>query len=273
MGNPVPYVTVAEVKRSPIFLQLKKLVPGSSDAERDAELAAIVLRISAMINREVNQNLAATVDHEVGRVTVSEWGELRIHTRSDPIVEIRSLAVGPHPSQLTPITDLSDAVMDPWRITIPAPRSFFGTGPRRGARLWAEWTYVNGYPVTTLSAPVEAGDTSVSVVDATGIVPGRTILTIEDGSWIEAVTPAAVDGNVLTVAPLMFAHQAGTGIHGLPGDVKEATLLLLSRLHDTWSLSMGAITHDGTGAKVPGAKVARPMCDASVMLAPYRRWW
>jgi hypothetical protein len=280
MGTTVPYITVAELKRSPIYTQLQKLVPGQSDADRDAELGAIIRRVSAMINGEVNQNLAASVDDEIGRLTVSNDGELRIHTRSNPIIEVQSISLGPDVYNLTPVTDLTHLVLDPWRITIPRGSNQLVSGNlpmtgvgRPGQRLWAQFTYVNGYPVTTLAAPTAVGDTSITVADATGIVAGTTLLTIKDGRLLEQVVPTAVNGNTLTVPALVNAHAAGVGVTALPDDIEEATLLLISRLHDTWSLSMGAITHDGTGAKVPGAKVARAMCDAAVMLSPYRRMW
>jgi hypothetical protein len=132
---------------------------------------------------------------------------------------------------------------------------------------------VNGYPVTTLAAPVAVGATSVTVTDGTGILAGTSVLTITDGQSEEVVVSTAVAGNVLTVPPLQFAHAAGVGVSELPATIEEATLLLISRLHDTWSLSMGAITTDGSGAHIPGATVKRAMCDAAVMLAPYRRMW
>lgn len=270
MGRTVPYITVAELKRSPISTQLQSLVPGSSPADRDAELGRIIQRVSAMINGECHQNLAATVDTEVGRVVVSDEGDLRLHCRSNPIIDVRSVSVGQDLKSLTPITDLSFVSLEPWRITIPGSGMGFG---RPGQRLWAQWEYVNGYPVTTLTAPVSAGATSMTVADTTGIVPGRTILTVEDGIYLETITPTAVSGNTLTVAPLLSSHQVGVGVTALPDDVEEATLLLISRLHDTWSLSMGAISHDGSGAQIPGAKVTRAMCDASVMLSSYRRRW
>lgn len=277
MGTPIPYITVAELKRSPIYTQLQKLVPGSSDADRDAELARIIVRASAMINGEVNQNLAATVDSEVGQVTVSDFGHLRIHTRSNPIIQVFSVSIGTNPANLTPLSDLSGIILDPWRITIPSyttntmlnlPSATF----RPGARLWAHWTYCNGYPVTTLASQVSAGATSITVKDATGILANQTLLTIEDGKYVEWVVPTAVSGETLTVPALAYAHSAGVGVTALPDDIKEATLLLVSRLHDTWSLTMGAITTDGTGAK-NGTPKPKIMCDCAHILAPYRRWW
>jgi hypothetical protein len=266
MGRTVPYITVAQLDRSPISNQLKKLVPRSSDNDRDAEMARIILRLSSMINDEVGQNLAATVDTEAGKVRVDSDGHLNIYTRSNPIIEVRSLEVGWSPTQMTAVTDLSGLILDPWRITVPN----YG---RPGARLWARFVYVNGYPVTTLATAVAVGATSVTVTDATGILPGVSVLTINDGQSEEVVVPTAVVGNVLTVPALEFAHAAGVGVSELPATIEEATLLLLSRLHDTWSLSMGAITTDGSGAKIPGATVKRAMCDAAVMLNPYRRMW
>lgn len=270
MGVTVPYITIEELKRSPIFTQLRKLVPNSSDADRDAELGRIITRVSSMINSEVSQNLAATVDREVGEMVVTACGDLRIHCRSNPIIEVLSISTGVDPYSLAPIADLSQVILDPWRITVPrgGKQSWW---PHQ--RLWVEWVYVNGYPVTTMTSAVSAGATSVTVKDATGIMANQTTLTVEDGKWLELITPTAVTGNVLTVPPLAFPHVAGTGVTTLPDDVKEATLILISRIHDNWALAMGAITHDGTGAKMPGAKVTRPMCAASEILKPYRRMW
>lgn len=282
MGSTTPYVTLAELKRSPVYTQLQKLVPRSSDADRDAELNAIIRRASAMINGEVNQNLAATIDYEVGRVRVDDWGNLRIHTRSNPIINVDSVSIGTNPTNMTPIADLSNIILEPWRITIPqgyaSGQSWYWSGNlplgryNPGAPLWAQWTYTNGFPVTTLSAPANAGDTAVTVVNPVGIVPNVAVLTIEDGRYVEEVVPTAVHGNTLTVPPLEFAHQAGVGITGLPDDIAECVLLLCSRLHDTWSLTMGAVSVDGSGAHNNSPR-PRIMCDAASILQPYRRWW
>lgn len=282
MGNPVSYITLAELKRNPIYNQLEQLVVDSSPADRDAELTRIIARVSALINGFCNQNLAATVDNEITQIRASDDGSLRINTRSNPIVEVLSVSVGPNVYSLTEVPDLSHVILDPWRITIPSASpsgSWYWSGnlplggvARPGQRLWAEFTYVNGFPITTIAAGVSPGDTSITVVDATGVIAGRTLLTIEDGIYLEQVVPTAVNGNVLTVPAVAFAHQAGVGIHSFPGDIKEAVLVLMSRLHDTWSLSMGAITRDGSGAK---NSTAHPviMCQAGWMLNPYVRAW
>src|SRR5882757_3197885 len=273
-----PYLTVAELKRSPIYTQLQKLVPGGSQADNDAELGRIIMRVSAMINGESRQNLAATVDIEADWATFSDHGDLRIHTRGNPIIQVVSVLIGPEPYNLTAISDLTHVELDPWQITIPA-FAVSNVGPwgyRSRRRVWAQWTYVTGYPVTTLASAVAAGATSLTVADATGVVAGQTVLTIEDGKWLEMVVPTVVAGNTLTVAPLAFAHQAGVGVSALPGDITEAALLLISRLHDSWSLSMGAVTHDGSGAREPkggAGSGARALCDAGVILAPYKRVW
>lgn len=275
-----PYLTLAELKRSPIYTQLRKLVPGGSDADNDAELTQIIQRVSALINGECNQVLSATTDTEAGWSRMTDYGELRIHTRNSPIIEVVSVSVGPNPYSMTTVTDLTYALTDPWRITIP-PQAMFGIGGfwgTRGRRLWTQVTYTSGYPVTVFSMPALAGDTTMHVSDATGMIAGETQLTIEDGKFLEIVVPSAISGNALTVAPLAYAHQAGVGVNALPHDIVEAALILISRLHNTWSLSMGAVTHDGTGArsnsKAPGtATGARFLCDPGVILGPYKRWW
>jgi hypothetical protein len=268
-----PLLTVAELKRSPIYTQLQKLIPGGAQADNDAELNRIIMRVSALINGECNQNMAATTNSEIGRVVVSDWGELRLHTRANPIVEVLSVAWGTDPNSLTQLTNLTSLVLDPWRITVPPSA---GVSFRPGAHLWAQWSYVSGYPVTTVAEALAAGDESLTVVDSTGIIAGQTDLMIQDGRWFESVTPTAVTGNVLTVPPLMYAHQVGVGVNALPDDIQEAALILISRLHNTWSLAMGAITHDGTGArknpKAPGIGT-RFLCDPGVILDPYVRKW
>lgn len=280
MGNPVSYLTLAELKRSPIYNQLQQLVTHSSPSDRDAELGRIIARVSAMMNGEVNQNLAATTDTEVGEIVVSNRGALRVFTRSTPIIEVVSLSVGSSVYNLTPVIDFSHVVLEPWCFTVPPvggvqlltglPQSSFG---RPGQRLEGEWTYVNGFPVTTIATAATAGDTSLTVVDSTGIMPNKTLLTIEDGITLETVVPTAVAGNVLTIPALAFSHQVGVGIHALPGDIKEAALGLISRLHDTWSLSMGAITRDGSGATPSEMHAGNGMCNPGKMLSPYKRWW
>lgn len=276
-GRPTPYITVQELKQSPVYTQLRALVPGQSDADRDAQLGRIIMRASSLINGEVSQNLAATVDVEVGEVTVTALGELRIHTRCNPIVEVLSLSVGRDYGSLYPVTDLTHLVIEPWRFSLPG--GIFGVANnvpsvalRPGRKLFAQWSYINGYPTTTLAASTAVGATSVTVVDATGVKAGRTLLTIEDGKWIEQVTPSAVTGNVLTVPPLSWPHQAGTGVTQLPDAIKEATFLLISRLHDTWSLTMNSVSTDGNGARRDVA-TPRIMCDAGHILSPYRRMW
>lgn len=273
-GRPTPYITVQELKQSPIYTQLKALVPGQSDADRDAQLSRIIMRASSMINGEVSQNLAATLDVEVGEVMITPHGDLRIHTRCNPIVEVLSLSIGSDAGNLLPVTDLSRLVIEPWRFTLPGGRSGVGNLPavslRPGRRLWAEWTYINGYPATILTAPTVIGDTSITVKDATGIKANQTLLTIEDGKWLEQVVPSAVFGNTLIVDELLYPHQTGTGVTELPDAIKEATLLLISRLHDTWSLTMNSVSMDGNGARKDVPK-PRIMCDAGQILSPYRR--
>lgn len=276
-GYPTPYITVRELKQSPVYSELKQLVPGQSESERDAQLDRIIMRASSMINAEVFQNLAATVDTEAGEVVVTPQGDLQIHTLNSHIIEVLSISIGQRAGNLTPVQDLSRVLIETWAFLLPGGLSDVrnnlpGVYSRPGVKMWAQWTYINGYPTTVLTAPTLVGDTSMIVKDPTGIKAGKTMLTIEDGSWLEQVVPSAVTGNILTVPPLQYPHVAGIGATELPDAIKEAVLLLISRLHDTWSLTMNAVSTDGNGAR---RRMAMPavMCDAGYMLRPYRRMW
>lgn len=279
LGRAVPYLTIQELKQSPIYNQLQKMVPGSSDASRDAELGRMIARASSLINGWVRQNLAATIDTEIARIRVSSTGDLRIHTRSNPIIDVVSISVGADPMNLIPVNlNTVAVVVDPWRITIPQAvgnpaLNLPSVSMCPGSEVWVQWVYSNGFPVTTLASSTAVGATSMVVNDPTGIVANTTQLTIEDGKNLEQVIPTSVSGSTLTVAPLEYAHMPGTGVTELPDGVKEAALVLLSRIHDNWSLSMNAISMDGSGARHPGAGPARALCDPAVMLEPYRRVW
>lgn len=269
MGTAVPYITLAELKRSPVYNQLKHPTPNASPAERDAFLQWVIADVSSMMNDAANQNLAATVDNETDEVVVDHRGNVNVHCRSNPIIEVLSVAFGRDVYNLQAVTDLTHLKLNPWSFTVPRGA---GLSWCRGTRLEAEWTYVNGYPVTTLTVAANQGDTSITVADTTGVQPNKTILTIEDGLYLEKVTPTAVNGSVLTVPALQFAHQVGVGVTALPGTLKAIALLLISRMHDTWALTMGSITSDGSGAKNNDAR-PRIMCEAAEMLQPYIRKW
>ena len=119
---------------------------------------------------------------------------------------------------------------------------FTSQGPLQFAQLspfapaFAQWTYVNGWPTTTLAATSDAGDTVVVVADSqqvpgetVGIYPG-TQLTLYDSQFTEVATIESVSGTTLnTLAPLQFDHATvGISISALPPAVKEACILLTS---------------------------------------------
>jgi len=66
--------------------------------------------------------LAASVTDEAGWSTFTEFGELRLHARSNPILQVVSVLVGRDPYNLTAVTDLTQVLLDPWQITVPARR-------------------------------------------------------------------------------------------------------------------------------------------------------
>src|ERR1700756_1006098 len=137
MGIDVPYITLDELKRSPVYNDLRELVPESSPADNDAELQRIIVRAAALINGEMNQNLAATLVQENGEMVVDSRGRLRVHCRNSPIISIASLSYGRDVYNLTAVTDFSHAAMSPWSFTLPWQVGHFG---RPGTRLWVDWS-------------------------------------------------------------------------------------------------------------------------------------
>jgi hypothetical protein len=233
----VPYLTIDEYKRAPTAVDVGNLARGGSQAQQDAELANVIVRASAWVNGICNQNLAATRDTENGRVRVNRAGEYAVHPRYWPILEVVTFAAGSSPSALTNL-DLTNCFIEEQLFTIPSTSITSGIGPALqfgatgfGDRAFAQWTYVNGWAVTTLATVIAAaGATSVVVRDATGIYAG-TRLTIYDAENTETFTVTSLVGTTLTVPALTFAHAtAGVSISALPGTVKEAAVLLTSSL-------------------------------------------
>lgn len=108
-------------------------------------------------------------------------------------------------------------------------------GPRAGApgQVYVSWSYVAGFPSTTLSA-VTSGAMSVTVADPTGILPGDTLRVYDPGLTEALTVSSSYVPSVPTVPPTPTeiplaaatanAHVAGTGITGMPRKVLQAVI-------------------------------------------------
>jgi len=256
---PSQYLTVAELLVAPLGLALRSVpAPGSSGpagvsgAQTYEELTNLIVRASTMADSYCQQILGATQDAEEKRTDgglagVDQHGYLWVHTDYWPVLSVSSFAYAYPATGGTPWTSapLGDLVVERTRIVYPAGL------PRRGVPpLRVRYTYLNGWPNTTLAASVDAGATVLPVVDATGIVGGQQ-LTVSDQGNSEVVTVAAAwapitgPASVALAAGTAFAHTPvfrpapppaqpyDIAVTALPADIKEAVLLIVKGLIET----------------------------------------
>jgi hypothetical protein len=232
------WLTTGMFKAYPHWLDLDDLLPGGIAGVQDDVLA--------------DQLLAAT-DWAVGvlddmplqghyvqgeNVTAYVKGGGRAHARPKhvPIRALTAMSWGADPAYMMPVA-LPDPTMrfvDGRRVSwalggtagvFSGPAIQFGPRAVAPRAIEVTWSYVAGFGSALLST-VTAGDSSVTVDDPAGILPGDA-LRIYDPGQSEAVTVAAsyvpqvpTIPATPTAIPLAAAaqhgHAAGTGITGMP---------------------------------------------------------
>jgi len=243
--NRTVYLTPAEVKGSPIAsaIDFTQLIPGGDFKTQDTALASLIAQASA----EADQyclgavgTLGATVNTEAGRYRSNRQGWIIVHPGFWPILEVQTFSVGTSPGMTTQLTVTNDncwieqrqfvmaATSDSWSSNGPVELSAIGWN--MNGYQFVEYTYVNGFFCQFLSSPVAAGASSIVVPHTTGLYPGIPF-TIYDGSLSETATVASTWDSTSTtiplVAPLTYAHGAGTHATTLPPTVKEAVIHLV----------------------------------------------
>lgn len=237
----VPYLTTAEYRAAPTDVDLTSLVPGGSQQQQDDMLATLIGQASSWMDGYVHYQLGATIDTELrSRVLVKRDGYVRVPVRCVPVLEVISFSVGLIPSQMQAIVAGSDAWVEDnvlhmpvfLATTLPPRTSLFGPGDR----VFCQWTHVNGYVCTLLSAGAHAGDTSLHLQSPLGIYPG-TSLTIYDSGRTETVqvasTYASSTGAGPVTVPLVgtLANDhltVGISVSNLPARAKKAVILATS---------------------------------------------
>jgi hypothetical protein len=261
-------------------------------------LANVIRRASSWIDSYCGQILGATVDTETREAKLNRDGFLRIIPKHLPIITVNSLSYRLYPQAEWNLVDPSTYYVYDNRIESYNFFSYFGlfwpnmpmpympqpmgqpyqpyTTPDQAAYiqnipLMVQYTYVNGYPNTYLSAAATAGANTVTVQDTTGIQQG-TQMTIYDGADTEDVTVSAVNGNVLTLSgPLQYAHNSGVAISSLPAAVKEACIILTAYLIHTRGRTAIKAAPTGPYRVATGNEDTIDIQQAWDMLKPYRR--
>jgi len=243
--NRVPYISVAEFMAAPTGLDLSNLVQGRDGVSQNTALQELIARASARADNYcfgAYGTLCATVNTEPGQIRADRQGFYRVNPRYWPILAINSFSVGTSPGNLQPVP-LSSATC--WieesgfvitqgainSVTVIGPIQF-GAGGTPGSRVFAEWTYVNGWPNLFLAADAAQGASSiVSSVVPEGVFPG-TVLNIWDPPNDEPITVGAGytvgSTTIPLVNPLVSAHSAGVNVSALPQTVKQAVIYLVT---------------------------------------------
>ena len=245
----IPYITADEFTTAPTGLQLGNLFPGGSQPEQVQALQEQILRASSWMDVQCHQVLAATTDTELQTVRVDLSGSARVWTRCFPVREVTAVSIGPTFNSMTALDSTTPIAVQSRSFTVQqaTPFGWFGPAvqfappmPNAAWSQWCQYSYVNGYPVTTLSAACTSGASSIDVTSALGVLPGMT-LTLSDIPNTETVIVSSVSGTTVTLSgTTSSAHVAGVAVSAMPAALKQAAILA----------TMGFIQERGTGALV-----------------------
>lgn len=263
-----PYVTVSSFKAYPTFIPLTNLRPGDVvAADQDAQLNNMLLTSSQWADDQCAMgtpggSISAHLQVDNVRLRVSRAGRISYHADHSPVTALTGLAMGPSPSSLTPLTDLSNLWIEdgvqivgyPAGAAAPAMNALQFGAPVTAGEIFTRWTYVAGFVSTLLAAVVAPGATSCTVTDPTGIVAG-TVLRVWDPGSEEAVTvgPAYVPGasTVPIVGTFTKAHDptaAAIGVSNLPTTVRQAVTF--------YTMAQLMRPDEGVGDSFPDSRVS-----------------
>jgi hypothetical protein len=288
----VSYITVDMFKahrRSGV--QVDNLVRGGRPDEQNAALAEAIESGCAWVDSTTLYPLAATYDTVIDeRITPDRYGYLNITPRFQPVLALTDFWCGPRPNQMTQAQDLSVAGIKPNKIAFPVGGAVglgmssagplqFGGWLNRDDPLWIKYTYINGWPVTSLTAAVTEGDQSIQVADCTGIIPGQTWLTVHalQNRWKFLAGAVSAQAGAGTVAcapaphsvPLKAGYEA-TQVTALPPDLIEAVVLATRAVIKDGPNGTAAKASGSTGkSKDETATAGDDFVEAELFLRPY----
>lgn len=270
-ANPIPYISNSEYVFAPTAMATGQLVPGGAPPQQQSALGDVLRRASRWADAICfgsdpagKASLAASVSVE------SQWarvvnGEIRLNCDYRPIVEVTGIDVGIAPTSVSTIGATVASVVRVGRQTIVVPLTIgnvfrqndvpavapYGRAP---GRLYAVWSYVNGYPHTKLATSVAKGATSCVVTEtngsgglwgvfaASGAFLG-TQLQVVDGDKTETVSVKGIttgtSTTTLATSAFRYAHTVPQTapdfipVTALPEDVHQACITLVSMLIKT----------------------------------------
>jgi hypothetical protein len=277
------YLSVAEYKNAPTAIDYNNLVVGGTQAQQDAELLTVIGRASSWINTHLNQSLIARSVTEQKRTRMTPQGNLIIRPEINPVIAFNSLSYGATPTNLTVVNDLTPLWFESDKVIYPIAQTSlsyssqgplsFGFPPSSGSQIYVNYNYTCGYVDTVGSGT--AGSSTVTVTDATGILPGQ-IINFYDGQYSERLTvsPSYTYGSttVPVTTPLQYTHSSVT-FSGMPGAVKEAAILVVTdflKVRGDSSMTMAVTTRPSSGPSVQDI-IGSDLALAKELLRPFRK--
>jgi len=241
------YLTVQEFKNAPTAIDCSNIIPGGTQAQNDAELTNVIRRASSWINQICKMpTLEATLNTEIKEVNMSTTGLMRVHPDMIPIITLLDSVqykISPLnnwiPLTMTDIEvfpryftvyNLAEMMISPQGVqpfSILPYRSPYTKWRMKNIPVILQYTYVNGYPNTTLSADASAGANYIGVKNVTGMV-NQTITIYDDDLTEEVMISSMTNGTVNLASPLQFSHTSGVAVSALPDSVKQAAIILTS---------------------------------------------
>jgi len=293
--NRSSYVSISEYQDAPTAMDTSQLVINGTAKQQREALAGVLDRASSVVDTHCLQVLAATEQTQT-QVCIPRGGMISLVCWYKPVLALTSLELGATPSTIGPVEP--NGISDVWFGvgTINAP-SWIASGGRvstdqpsvGGGSLFARWSYVNGYPHTTLAADAAAGDTDIVVAGPVGapsdgphgFFPGSQ-LQIGDGASYETVVVADsyVSGTTIPlVSPLTRDYVLPTEpntitVSGLPPAIRQATISVATALIKTRgnaAMVLSNLTSPQFEPTLSNAGVDQDLALARGLLAPYRR--
>jgi|SRR5579864_832102 len=246
-----PYISIADYQNAPTAVDTSALIPGGSPAANLMALWVVIRNASGWANNLCRQVLAATLDTQMkSRLYVRSDGTVRVKCDFWPVLEVDSFLAGPSPSTMAAITDPQDMFLIGRKVLSVPVAGISGNsvgqlqfpGPLMpGDRAYAQWSYWNGWPHTTLAHAVGISDTSIQVTNSMPAALAGRVMTIWDGASTEQVTIASsfTGGTTLPIVgtpqnahALLVAPQS-TMVSTFSDDVRQAVISLTSSLIKT----------------------------------------
>lgn len=291
----VPYVTTAEFKEYPTFLDLVNLRSGDVQlADQTAVLNKILLMASQWVDNYCEMGadgtLTAHTRVENKRMRPDRFGRFRWHPDHIPLVSLQSLAYGATANSLTTFTSPSVFIEDGRTAIVDLQSGAsqwsgqlqFGA-PSPKYELLTIWNYTAGYPNTLLTANASASAVELSVADAVGVQPGQTLRIYDPGldesvvvgsGWMPAAGPATLP---LATGTLNAHSDVGpVRVSAMGPDILQATayygISMLMRpdtsAEDAFPDMRGGVSTRLADSRKDGSGL---VFEAQHLLEPYRR--